>query len=84
MSCGHCHADLRGGSAARQCCGTNSRNYPPITPVVIETRQAEVVCPACQRVTRGELPAGLEAGRSFGPRCGSDGGLSQTRAASEL
>jgi transposase len=37
-------------------------------PVVIETRQAEVVCPDCQQITRGELPAGLEGGRSFGPR----------------
>jgi transposase len=36
--------------------------------VVIETRQHEVVCPACQSVQRGRLPEGLEAGRAFGPR----------------
>ena len=41
---------------------------PPITPVVIETRQAEVVCPDCQRITWGEWPTGLDNGRSFGPR----------------
>jgi transposase len=27
-----------------------------------------VVCPDCQRITRGELPVGLDGGRSFGPR----------------
>lgn len=41
---------------------------PEIKPVVIETRQYEVVCPACQRAQRGPLPAGLEAARQFGPR----------------
>lgn len=65
--CGYCQADL---------CGVEPRGVvrhqltelPPCTPVVIETRQAEVVCPDCQRVTRGELPTGLEGGSSFGPR----------------
>jgi transposase len=41
---------------------------PEIQPVVIETRQAEVVCPWCQTVQRGSLPEGLEATRQFGPR----------------
>jgi transposase len=66
-SCGHCHADLR-RVAPRAVLRHQLTELPPITPVVIETRQAEVICPDCQRVTRGELPAGLEAGRSFGPR----------------
>jgi transposase len=65
--CGYCQADL---------CSVEPRGIvrhqltelPPFTPVVIETRQAEVVCPDCQRVTRGELPAGLAGGSSFGPR----------------
>ena len=35
---------------------------------MLETRQAEVVCPDCGRITRGELPTGLDGGRSFGPR----------------
>jgi transposase len=64
---GHCHADLR-GVALRTVVRHQLTALPPITPVVIETRQPEVLCPACQRVTRGELPAGLEAGRGFGPR----------------
>jgi transposase len=65
--CEHCQADLR-GRAPRAILRHQLTEVPPIMPVVIETRQAEVVCPDCQRVTRGELPAGLESGRSFGPR----------------
>jgi transposase len=41
---------------------------PEITPVVIETQQHEVVCPHCRCLNRGQLPAGLEAERYFGPR----------------
>jgi transposase len=66
-SCGHCQADLR-GVEPRAVLRHQLTEVPPITPVVIETRQAEVVCPDCQRVTRGELPVGLDGGRSFGPR----------------
>jgi transposase len=66
-SCRHCQADLR-GVEPRAVLRHQLTEIPPITPVVIETRQAEVVCPDCQRVTRGELPTGLDGGRSFGPR----------------
>lgn len=65
--CGYCQADLR-GVEPRSVVRRQLTEVPPITPMVIETRQPEVVCPDCQRVTRGELPAGLEAGGSFGPR----------------
>jgi transposase len=65
--CGHCQADLH-GVEPRVVLRHQLTEIPPITPVVLETRQAEVVCPDCQRVTRGELPAGLDGGRSFGPR----------------
>jgi transposase len=41
---------------------------PEIKPVVIETQQHEVECPACHTVQRGELPADLAATRQFGPR----------------
>ncbi len=41
---------------------------PEIKPVVIETRQYEVLCPCCGELQRGRLPEGLEAGRYFGPR----------------
>jgi transposase len=64
---GHCQANLR-GVAPRAVLRQQLTELPPITPVVIETRQTEVVCPDCQRITRGELPMGLAGGRSFGPR----------------
>jgi len=41
---------------------------PDIKPVVIETRQHEVICPGCGQHHRGRLPLGLEAKRHFGPR----------------
>ena len=41
---------------------------PEVKPVVIETQQHVVTCPCCGRQVRGELPAGLEAERAFGPR----------------
>jgi transposase len=66
-SCGHCQADLR-GIEPQAVWRHQLTELPPVMPVVIETRQAEVVCPDCQRMTRGELPVGLDGGRSFGPR----------------
>ncbi len=62
-------------------CGTNLRKVPPaqvlrrqitelpeIKPVVLETRQHIVVCPACASRQAGVLPAGLETPRQFRPR----------------
>jgi transposase len=41
---------------------------PEVKPIVIETCQEIVRCPCCGKDVYGELPAGLEAGRAFGPR----------------
>jgi transposase len=41
---------------------------PVIRPLVIETRQHQVVCPQCHHVQHGPLPEGLGATRHFGPR----------------
>jgi transposase len=65
--CAHCQADLR-GVEPRVVVRHQLTELPPVKPVVLETCQHEVVCPDCQGITRGELPAGLEASRSFGPR----------------
>jgi transposase len=65
--CPQCQADLR-GVAPRAVLRHQLTELPPVTPVVIETRQHEVVCPRCQQLTRGGLPEGLDTGRSFGPR----------------
>jgi transposase len=65
--CTQCRADLR-EVAPRAVVRRQVTELPIIRPVVIETRQHEVVCPACQSVERGLLPEGLGAGRVFGPR----------------
>jgi transposase len=41
---------------------------PEVKPVVIETRQHELICPGCGVAQRAALPTGLAAGRHFGPR----------------
>lgn len=65
--CQHCQADLH-GYAPTQVWRRQLTELPPVAPVVLETQQHEVVCPHCQRPTRGVLPPGLEADRQFGPR----------------
>src|SRR5262245_36310939 len=65
--CQHCQANLR-AVILRAVVRHQLTELPPVKPVVVETQQHEVVCPGCQRATRGALPEGLEAGRRFGPR----------------
>jgi transposase len=65
--CAACDADLREVPPTRTI-RRQVTELPEITPVVIETRQHEVVCPCCQTSQRGVLPDGLEASRQFGPR----------------
>lgn len=66
-TCGGCGTDLR-AVEPRRILRRQVTELPEITPVVIETRQAEVVCPHCGRLQPGTLPEGLEATRQFGPR----------------
>lgn len=66
-NCSRCHFNLLDQVPVR----TTRRQItelPEIEPVVIETRQHEVICPCCGERQVGKLPAGLEAGRYFGPR----------------
>jgi transposase len=65
--CAACGADLREVIPARTI-RRQVTELPEIKPVVIETRQHEVVCPCCQTFQRGALPEGLDASRQFGPR----------------
>jgi len=62
-----CQANLQGVTPAhiqrRQL-----TELPSVKPLVIETQQHEVICPHCQTLNLGALPAGLEAERHFGPR----------------
>jgi transposase len=65
--CEQCHHDLR-GIRPEKIVRRQVAELPEFNPLVIETQQHEVVCPHCRRLNRGQLPEGLEAGRSFGPR----------------
>lgn len=65
--CEQCQRDLReviSGSVRRR----QVTEVPEVTPLIIETQQQEVRCPQCQHLNRGQLPAGLEEARYFGPR----------------
>jgi transposase len=65
--CVRCQADLS-QVVPRRIERRQVTELPPLKPVVIETRQHQVVCPHCQQLNRGSLPPGLEAERCFGPR----------------
>jgi transposase len=66
-ACGQCGQDLS-AIAPSQTLRRQVTELPEIKPVVIETRQHELICPGCGTPQRAALPAGLEAGRHFGPR----------------
>ena len=66
-TCEKCHVNLLDQVPVRTI-RRQVTELPVIKPVVIETRQHEVRCPCCGQLQRGKLPAGLEAGRQFGPR----------------
>ena len=66
-TCAGCGADLQALTPERVV-RRQITELPMLKPVVIETQQHEVCCPACQLRQRGELPAGLEAERWWGPR----------------
>jgi transposase len=66
-NCSNCHFNLLEQVPVRTVRRQVSE-LPEIQPVVIETRQHEVICPCCGERQVGQLPEGLEAGRYFGPR----------------
>jgi len=66
-NCQTCHINLL-DQVPTQIIRRQVTELPEIKPVVIETQQYEVICPCCGKAQRGNLPAGLEAGRYFGPR----------------
>ena len=66
-ACGQCGQDLS-AVAPSQTLRRQLTELPEIKPVVLETRQHELICPSCGTTQRASLPVGLEAGRHFGPR----------------
>ena len=65
--CESCHCDLSATEPSKVIRGQITE-LPEIKPIVLETQQAEKVCPRCQHLNRSILPEGLEADRYFGPR----------------
>src|SRR6266700_2077885 len=65
--CEHCQTGLE-GVPPEKILRHQITELPPIKPVVIETRQHEVICPECHGVNRGALPRELKRKGSFGPR----------------
>lgn len=65
--CADCGADLQ-AVPPQAVVRRQVTELPVFQPVVIETRQPQVVCPQCHHLQQGPLPEGLEAGRHFGPR----------------
>ena len=65
--CESCHHDLSGIEPSKVI-RRQITELPRIEPIVLETQQAEKVCPHCQHLNRPVLPEGLEADRYFGPR----------------
>jgi transposase len=70
--CEHCQTGLE-GVPPEKILRHQITELPPIKPVVIETRQHEVICRECQRVNRGVLPEELNLRGSFGPRLSAVG-----------
>ncbi len=66
-TCTACGTDLQAVTPVR-IVRRQITEVPDIKPVILETRQHEVECPACHGRQCGVLPDGLEATRHFGPR----------------
>ena len=64
--CQHCQSDLT-KVEPEKVIRRQVIEIPQVLPFIIETQQHEVLCPHCQQLNRGILPAGLEADRFFGP-----------------
>jgi len=65
--CEQCGHDLR-HTMPQRIIRRQVTELPELKPLVVETRQHEVVCPGCQAVQAGVLPTDLAATRHFGPR----------------
>jgi transposase len=64
--CAHCQYDLRPISGiVRE--RRQVHDLPELRLMVQEHQVEEVCCPACQQVTRGCFPAGVEAAAHYGP-----------------
>ncbi len=65
--CAHCQQSLEGvaGQIKER---RQVHDLPEVRLVVREHQVEEVCCPACQQVSRGSFPAGVEAPAQYGPQ----------------
>jgi transposase len=67
LVCVHCQQPLEGvAGQLREC--RQVHDLPPVRLLVREHQVEEVCCPACQHVSRGSFPAGVEAPVQYGPQ----------------
>src|SRR5712692_65303 len=66
LVCGHCQQPLEGiaGHVKER---RQIQDLPQVRLVVREHQVEEVCCPACQQMSRGSFPAGVEAPVQYGP-----------------
>ncbi len=67
LICAHCQQPLE-GVVGRLKERRQVHDLPEIRPVVREHQVEEVCCPACQQVSRGSFPVGVEAPVQYGPQ----------------
>ena len=65
--CGQCGRSLSGAAAGAAPWRHQIVDIPPVTPIVVEHRLHQLICPCCQSATRAVLPAAVESG-GYGPR----------------
>ena len=66
LVCAHCQQPLEGvAGQLREC--RQVHDLPQVRLLVREHQVEEVCCPACQQVSRGSFPAGVEAPVQYGP-----------------
>ena len=65
--CGSCGTCLEGAKEGAAPWRHQIVDIPPVTPIVIEHRLHQLLCPHCNAATRAVLPAGVETG-GYGPR----------------
>lgn len=65
--CAHCQQSLE-GVAGQFKERRQVHDLPPVRLVVREYQVEEVCCPACQQVSRGSFPEGVEAPVQYGPQ----------------
>lgn len=65
--CGQCGSSLSGAHEGAEPWRHQIVDIPPVTPIVVEHRLHQLICPGCQSAARAVLPADVESG-GYGPR----------------